>query len=1122
MENDVDIALRGNQLINISLDYKSMRDILAEMALRFEKLQKQFTDFTQNNEVDRQLELMQSQIDNMNRQVASRPAVTPAESGINEDFLENRLKDFHKTIIQEIYQENRKVTSDVLNQFDKTMERQKPLIIQEAINGALTSAQIESLKTRVDALDLISEHTSKIVTPKPEPSEPSEPAEPAPIATVPTVANMPDDVFNKVQSCEVNVLKIKSDLPVILQRLSTLEGNMAKVNETVDTQTNAVSQFSDQISKLSSNSEERLSKIEQRLRENSDVKASYVPQMSSNRKIDVVQPEDIVDSCTISVIKKIQPKIDEALTTSHSVEERVDKRFEDLDNLLKSENLKELLEKGLPKSISPKPTTKDLVLVSNETPQIISDEKSEHQKQTESTNNEAPANATPQIIQIQASPQREPQNSRVVITEVTLPKKDQNQEPQPITNTQTIQQIVQIPQSDIPQLNQLIEVTQRQSNDIAIIADRVNQLSSLSEKLKELEEKLNQLSQNKPETEGDNKESVVLSLEHPIQQLNTVQQQQIDQSINIKNLSERVTKLESQIDGLSGKVGKTSFMAPQREAPLSGRAEKQRRGLNLAPATNISPRRNSDKNSKDTTEQKEPQQQSKPKLSIQSQPQVEQNPEEQKKPQLSLNIQPSEDSNVEISQPEISSPEQSEEVHTETPTEQEQTPENVVSADGNQDLVSIDKIETSSQTLYIDIETQINLLDEQATQFTGYRDISAMTSSIKMSPIVGTPVNASSGDVTPQEPHSIASTPPHRPDPEKEPLYSSPNISPHNSNKPSQNSELPEVNQTEDSISPHRKEVLFNPQPITTGPSSPSPGQNSSSPASNKASNADVNIKSVVFNAQKTYLSQPTSSRYTNGNRVTKQVTNQDEVHDSVTHEGEIVEPLGISSPKFQGTNSGGKSTAISPKVSSLSQTYAELEDASKRVQDDVESLRNEISEICAKQEESARILASLSSTVADTRELNKVKEDQADMNLLVEDLQKKIGDSATVNSLRTVTQNFLGSIQDLDKRLEEVRVQIPLLVTRKDLNEILTNLSSGSSSTDTAVGRLGYRCLLCGKPASTTGMIAESELARMLGTPPQQCNARDPKSVLLYSKDAGRQSMKQKKLAPLPPVGQQ
>ena len=150
------------------------------------------------------------------------------------------------------------------------------------------------------------------------------------------------------------------------------------------------------------------------------------------------------------------------------------------------------------------------------------------------------------------------------------------------------------------------------------------------------------------------------------------------------------------------------------------------------------------------------------------------------------------------------------------------------------------------------------------------------------------------------------------------------------------------------------------------------------------------------------------------------------------------------------------------------------------------------------------------------------MKEDQADMNLLVEDLQKKIGDSATVNSLRTVTQNFLGSIQDLDKRLEEVRVQIPLLVTRKDLNEILTNLSSGSSSTDTAVGRLGYRCLLCGKPASTTGMIAESELARMLGTPPQQCNARDPKSVLLYSKDAGRQSMKQKKLAPLPPVGQQ
>lgn len=1111
MENDVDIALKGNQLINISLDYKSMRDILAEMALRVEKLQKQFTDFSQNSEVDRQLELMQSQIDNMNRQFASRPSVAPSEAGIDEEFLEKRLNDFHRTIIQEIYQENRKVSSDILNQVDKTLERQKPLIIQEAINGAVQSPQIESIKTRVEALDLISQHTSTIVTPKPETEA---------VEIIPTTpGTIPDDLVAKLQNCELSIAKMKTEFPVLGQRISQLEGSINKATETVDTQTNAVAHFSDDLKQLANNTEDRLVRLEQRIRENSGFQASYVPTMSSNRNIETIKPDEIIESCTTVVIQKVSPKIDEALTTSHKVEERVEKRFADLDRLLNSEHINELLEKGLPKPVVVHEKTKEVVIqnqVDNKPVVEISSEKPVEVETTE-----------------------QPENVETEETEENTP----NSEPKSPVKSETqqiAQQIIKIPQSDNPLLNEILEITKKQNAEIEKLTERVNELYFLSAKYKELDDKISGIktgsttttvistapSTDSAATTKNSKEEIIISNSRPIEQLGTVQQQQIDQSITIKSLTERVTKLESQVESLMSKSSKQStFIAPQRDAPLSGRAQKNSRVPNLAPAANISPRRNSEQKKllESTSEENITTTQQKPKLSFSSEPESQSS--NQQKPKLSMSFQPqveeSSTVNVEPSNEPQSQEQQNSEISQQgeevsqldekVPTPSQSKSPEVIVGDG---LVSM--IDTDSQTLFVDVEIQVNLLDEQGTQFTGYRDISAMTSSLKMTPQTATPVNASSSELALQKaPSEHASNPMSPPahSQSNEPLYNSPNISPPTSAHGVPSTNPPEVNEVE---SPNRqKEVTINPQPIIID-------QDVTSPDVSSPNVAKGDMKNVAFSVPKSSLSQPTSSRFNKPGRVV--MSSKDgtqKVYDSVTNEDEI-QPLGISSPSFQQTNSSGqRSSAISPKVSSLSQTYAELEDATRRVQEELDALRAEVSEMSARQEEAARVLSALSNTAADTRELGQLREEQADLSMLVEDLQKKIAEAATIPALRTVTQNFLNTLQEMDKRLEEVRVQCPTFVTRKDLNEILSHLATSSSPTDTAVGRLGYRCLLCGKPASTTGMITESEVARMLGTPPQQCNARDPKMVLQYSKDAGRQSMKQKKLAPLPPVGQ-
>jgi hypothetical protein len=79
----------------------------------------------------------------------------------------------------------------------------------------------------------------------------------------------------------------------------------------------------------------------------------------------------------------------------------------------------------------------------------------------------------------------------------------------------------------------------------------------------------------------------------------------------------------------------------------------------------------------------------------------------------------------------------------------------------------------------------------------------------------------------------------------------------------------------------------------------------------------------------------------------------------------------------------------------------------------------------------------------------------------------------------------------------------------------------------ETAGGRTAIRCLLCGKTANgVTGMITESELARMLGTPPQIGvlgggirGSYGDGYVLTYGKDALRPKKRAAPKNALPPI---
>jgi hypothetical protein len=127
---------------------------------------------------------------------------------------------------------------------------------------------------------------------------------------------------------------------------------------------------------------------------------------------------------------------------------------------------------------------------------------------------------------------------------------------------------------------------------------------------------------------------------------------------------------------------------------------------------------------------------------------------------------------------------------------------------------------------------------------------------------------------------------------------------------------------------------------------------------------------------------------------------------------------------------------------------------------------------------------------------------------------------------VKQIALNFQTSVDDFDQQIVTIKDFLKNLVSRNDLEAMMDRLTAPTAKPggETAGGRI--RCLLCGRAAgSVTGMITESDVARMLGTPPQSRvrGSTGDSYVLAYGKETVGRRMAKKSPArnaiPLPPI---
>jgi hypothetical protein len=125
---------------------------------------------------------------------------------------------------------------------------------------------------------------------------------------------------------------------------------------------------------------------------------------------------------------------------------------------------------------------------------------------------------------------------------------------------------------------------------------------------------------------------------------------------------------------------------------------------------------------------------------------------------------------------------------------------------------------------------------------------------------------------------------------------------------------------------------------------------------------------------------------------------------------------------------------------------------------------------------------------------------------------------------VKKIAMNFQTSVEDFDAQIAAIKDFLKNLVSRNDLEAMMERLQAPAvkAEGETAGGRCAIRCLLCGKAANgVTGMITESDLARLLGTPPQMGvrGSYGDGYVLTYGKDTVRPKKRSSLKNPLPPI---
>ena len=222
-----------------------------------------------------------------------------------------------------------------------------------------------------------------------------------------------------------------------------------------------------------------------------------------------------------------------------------------------------------------------------------------------------------------------------------------------------------------------------------------------------------------------------------------------------------------------------------------------------------------------------------------------------------------------------------------------------------------------------------------------------------------------------------------------------------------------------------------------------------------------------------------------------------------------------------QRTRTAG-SAALQRGMSNLEDSMREMEERYAAVQDRLGQLTEEMRQTHSRVEAKDSSEGETADKLRQEVEQLRVELDQRLLGLTPQ-MISEMGTYAPLPVVKKIAVNFQRSVDELERQMGSLRDFLKNLVSKNDLEAALDQIQIEGGKGETAGGRLGIRCLLCGKPANcVTGMIMESEVARMLGPPPQcgVSKARGSDSlVLTYGRGPVKPAKRSTAKNPLPPM---
>jgi DNA repair exonuclease SbcCD ATPase subunit len=243
---------------------------------------------------------------------------------------------------------------------------------------------------------------------------------------------------------------------------------------------------------------------------------------------------------------------------------------------------------------------------------------------------------------------------------------------------------------------------------------------------------------------------------------------------------------------------------------------------------------------------------------------------------------------------------------------------------------------------------------------------------------------------------------------------------------------------------------------------------------------------------------------------------------ESLAKQAQEAKASSVASAKTS-NGSRGEIVAGVPAIASegrlASDAIAHLEEGVASVRAEFDIARTASESVKREHEEELRKLSTRLGTIArgmssgtiaavrETAELGtSLDELRLELQALREEFNQRITDLARQTStdggwapmqvVRRMSVNFANRCDDCDSAVAGIREFLQQLVTKKSLESLLAEMRPGPEEGRTAGG---MRCLLCGRPReAVTGMIGESEAARLLGTPPgAKSRSRRPGAVV-------------------------